>query len=242
MNRARYHLYMNPTNSQNAMRLKPGPRIMRGRRDEPDSTNPADFNVSKRSRIFSSLLIDRGSSCCFLKAICVEVGRVVLTEESGDIVRRGKGANACVTANKARHSQHIRLKRSILLGIYGKDLNVCFPKTSQQALPSLQVGSMHHASMLASWPKIQKKISRWKLRAVLYGGRTDFIGSRAVKFFDNSKISRNEYFKISIAHTRCMNTFRPEALGFLPAIAKNCPNVLLPAWAKDEGINEKAVC
>jgi hypothetical protein len=124
MNRARYHLYMNPTKSQKAMRLKPGPRIMRGRRDdEVESTNPAVFKVSKRSKTRSSLLpmVSRGSSlCCFRKASCVETGLLALSavnvvREERSVAARGKGANACATAaNKAIPSQHNRLQRSIL--------------------------------------------------------------------------------------------------------------------------------
>lgn len=113
MNRARYHLYMNPIKSQKKMRLNPGPRMRRGEA-ELESTNPADFNVSKRSKIFSSLsntLFDCSSLLNLLNESCLLATDGVMTKKG--CVRHLGGAKAVVDA-KTRPSQHNRLKRSIL--------------------------------------------------------------------------------------------------------------------------------
>ena len=132
MNRARYHLYMNPTKSQKKMRLNPGPRMRRGE-GELESTSPADFNVSNRSKIFSSLsntLFDCSSLLNLLNESCLATDGVMTKE---GCVRQLGGAKAVVDA-KTRPSQHNRLKRSILCIDIVRRIGVLSSRRSRDAM------------------------------------------------------------------------------------------------------------
>jgi hypothetical protein len=98
---------------------------MRRGEAELESTSPADFNVSNRSKIFSSLsntLFDCSSLLNFLNESCLATDGVMAKE---GCVRQLGGANAVVDP-KTRPSQHNRLKRSILCIDIVKDWGALF--------------------------------------------------------------------------------------------------------------------